>query len=524
MLFLFDELVLDTDRRELRRKSGSVAVEPQVFDLLEYLVRNRDRVASRDDLLAAVWKGRIVSESTLSSRINAARAAVGDDGVAQRLIRTLPRKGVRFVGEVREVAETALEVVPAKPAGEVLNSLPTPEGPSIAVLPFTNMSGDNESEYFADGMAEEIITALSRCGGIFVIARTSSFTYKGRAIDIRQVGRELGVDYVLEGSVRRQGDRLRITAQLIETQAATHIWADRFDGSVAEVFELQDRIAESTAAILEPKLRVAEVERFRRRPLQSLDAYDLWLKAVAHLHEYSIDGRVAAIDCLNRALQIDPTYAMAMATAAFCHAQRFLHEQVHRPDAARSEGLRLARRAIDLAKEDPNIQWMAGFAIWVFALDTQGARELFRRSLLANPNSSIALTMFGWVEAVNGNPAECRKMIERAQRLNPRHPHDWLMSTGMTIANIADKRFDEAVVWGEKALAQYPHSAVVLRAFIVALVHSGNAERAREIVRQLLAIEPALTISAWRKSIAIGDESLIATYEDGLRKAGLPEA
>jgi tetratricopeptide (TPR) repeat protein len=184
----------------------------------------------------------------------------------------------------------------------------------------------------------------------------------------------------------------------------------------------------------------------------------------------------------------------------------------------------LARRAIDLAKEDANIQWMAGFAIWVLGLDTQGARELFRRSLLANPNSSIALTMFGWVEAVNGNPAECRRMIERALRLNPRHPHDWQMSTGMTIAYIADKRFEEAVVWGEKAHAQYPHSAVVLRAFIVALAHSGNVGRAREIVRQLLAIEPDLTISLWRKSIAIGDQNLTSIYADGLRKAGLPES
>ena len=230
MLYHFNDFVLDTGRRELRRGDRLVAVEPQVFDLLEFLIRSRERVVSRDDLLAAVWRGRIVSEATLSSRVNSARAAIGDNGEEQRLIRTLPRKGVRFVGEVREESDT-----PSPPGPAAMPEAATPlatRGPSIAVLPFTNMSGDPEQDYFADGIVEDIITALSRCSGLIVIARNSSFTYKGKAVDVRQVGRELGVRYVLEGSVRRGGDRLRISGQLIDARSGAHLWADRFDGDV----------------------------------------------------------------------------------------------------------------------------------------------------------------------------------------------------------------------------------------------------------------------------------------------------
>ena len=250
LLYRFEDLVLDTNRRELRRGHGLVAVEPQVFDLLEFLIRARDRVVSRDDLLAAVWQGRIVSEATLSSRVNSARAAIGDSGEEQRLIKTLPRKGVRFVGAVREESDPPSRPVVEAVLEDVKPRMADPAGPSIAVLPFTNMSGDPEQDYFADGMAEDITTALSRCSGLFVIARNSSFIYKGNAVDVRRVGRELGVGYVLEGSVRRGGERLRISGQLIDARSGAHLWADRFDGDLSDVFELQDRITASVVAAI----------------------------------------------------------------------------------------------------------------------------------------------------------------------------------------------------------------------------------------------------------------------------------
>jgi TolB-like protein len=243
LLFLFENYALDTDRRELCHGAVTVPVEPQVFDLLAHLIKNRDRVVSKDDLVAAVWGGRIISESALTTRINAAWCAIGDSGAEQRLIKTLTRKGVRFVGAVREEAKP--EEVTRVGAGEGTaqhpkTELPLPDKPSIAVLPFANLSGNPEEDYFADGMAEEIITALSRCASLFVIARNSSFTYKGKAVDVRQVGRELGVRYVLEGSVRRAGNRLRFTGQLIDTSSGAHIWADRFEGTTSDVCHPRD--------------------------------------------------------------------------------------------------------------------------------------------------------------------------------------------------------------------------------------------------------------------------------------------
>jgi TolB-like protein len=278
MRFLFGNHVLDIAQRELRLNAEPVAVEPLVFDLLAYLVVHRDRVVSKDEVLDAIWSGRIVSDSALATRIAAARWAVGDSGEAQRLIRTIARKGFRFIGVVHEEQVAAqAEVSTASATGPTFSELP--DKPSIAVLPFQNMSGDQEQEYFVDGMVEEIITALARIRWLFVIARNSSFTYKGQAIDVKQVGRALGVRYILEGSVRKAASRVRITAQLIHSPTGTHLWADRFDGSLEDVFELQDKVASSVAGVIEPTLQAAETRRAIDRPTHDLTAYDLYLRA-----------------------------------------------------------------------------------------------------------------------------------------------------------------------------------------------------------------------------------------------------
>ncbi|WP_454629161.1 winged helix-turn-helix domain-containing tetratricopeptide repeat protein [Bradyrhizobium cenepequi] len=513
MLYHFNDFVLDTDRRELRRGDGLVAVEPQVFDLLELLIRSRDHVVSRDDLLAAVWRGRIVSEATLSSRLNAARAAIGDNGDEQRLIRTLPRKGIRFVGEVREQA-----------ADEITN-LPVGafEGPSIAVLPFTNMSGDPEQEYFADGIAEDIITALSRCSGLSVIARNSSFTYKGKAVDIRQVGRELGVGYVLEGSVRRGGDRLRISGQLIDATSAAHLWADRFDGDASEVFDLQDRITESVVAAIEPTLHLAEAERRRSSPPSQLDAYDLLLRAYSLRYEFTAESIAAAIDCLDRALAIDPAYAPAMAAAAYCHALRHFQGWIGPDEDYRNKAVALAWRAVELAPNDAQVLWMAAFAIWNMADEIEPARELFSRSLAINPNSAMALTLGGWIEAMRGNQGAGRAMIERAQRLNPRDPRGWFASGALAICAVIDGNFPEAIVWAEKALAQNRRFAVALRVLTVALVKTGERDRAAQVARELLKVEPEFSIAGFLSRIPFPVEPMARTYAEALRAAGVPE-
>ncbi|WP_441277544.1 winged helix-turn-helix domain-containing tetratricopeptide repeat protein [Tardiphaga sp. 172_B4_N1_3] len=526
MLFRFDEFVLDTDRRELRRGTNTVAVEPQVFDVLEFLIRARDKVVSRDDLLAEVWHGRIVSEATLSSRVNAARTAIGDNGEQQRLIRTLPRKGFRFVGEVIERTDSPSRLVTTAAATELLPEAADPEGLSIAVLPFNNMSADPEQDYFGDGIAEEIITALSRCSGLFVIARNSSFTYKNKPVDIRDVGRTLGVNYVLEGSVRRAGERLRIIAQLIDARSGAHLWADKFDGDRSDVFDLQDRITEQAVAAIEPTLRIAEIERRKHSRPNKPDAYDLLLRASGYQHDFTPESMTAALDCLHQALALDPTYAPAMAAAAYCHAQRHFQGWISPDDAHRSEGLALAHSAIERMPNDPQILWMAAFAIWNLA-ETQTAKdaaiELFSRSLAINPNSATALALAGWIETMRGQQQAGRALLDRARRLNPLDPHGWFVSGALAIAAIIDENYPEAINWADKALLQNRRFAVALRALAVALVKTGAHERAAQVVEELLTIEPELTVSAFFARIPVPVESMAKTYADALKAAGLPE-
>src|SRR6185295_18137810 len=271
--FNFDNHILDTDLRELRRGGELVAMQPQVFDLLVHLLQRRDRVVSRDDLIELVWGGRTVSDSTLDSRINAARNAVGDNGKEQRLIRTIPRKGLRFVGAVNGPRDAQAAPPPAA-AEQPRAGLTQPDRPAIAVLPFDNMSGDREQEYFSDGISEDIITALSKLRWFFVIARNSSFTYKGKPVHMRQVAAELGVRYVVEGSVRRSGDRVRITAQLNDTATGSHIWAEHYDRELTDVFAVQDEITDAIVTAIEPQIYAAENFRSRRKPPNNVDAWD----------------------------------------------------------------------------------------------------------------------------------------------------------------------------------------------------------------------------------------------------------
>jgi TolB-like protein len=286
--YLFEDYAFDTDRRELHRGPEAVAIAPQVFDLLEYLIRNRERVVSKDDLVKAIWDGRIVSDAALTTRMNAARNAIGDSGEAQRLIKTLPRKGFRFVGNVREdhgssTTTGQAEEPPRQP-------LTLPDKPSIAVLPFCNLSSDPEQDYFADGVVDDIITALSRFKSLFVIARNSSFTFKGKAADLKQVGRELGVRYVLEGSVRKAAGKVRITCQLIDATTAAHIWAERYEGDLSNIFALQDEIAVNVISAIQPKLLQAEIDLAAARRPNNLSAYDLYLRAPPPLLHHDSRG------------------------------------------------------------------------------------------------------------------------------------------------------------------------------------------------------------------------------------------
>ena len=318
MQYVFGDYALDPDRRELTQHAKAVAIGPKVFDLLLYLVQNREHVVSKDALLDAVWAGRIVSESTLTSHINAVRKAIGDNGEEQRLVRTLARKGFRFVGDVREATDdcAASDASTAKPDKASVPSLILPDSPSIAALAFQNWSADPEQEYFADGVVEDIVTALSRIHWLFVIARNSSFTYKGRAVDVKQVGRELGVRYVLEGSVRKAANRARITGQLVDATTGMHLWADHFEGSLDDIFELQDRVAERVVGAIMPTLERAEIERAKRKPTESLHAYDYYLRGMASFHQGTREPVSEALRMFSKAIELDPDFASAYAMAA----------------------------------------------------------------------------------------------------------------------------------------------------------------------------------------------------------------
>jgi TolB-like protein len=524
LLYRFEDCALDTDRRELRRGAGLVAVEPKVFDLLAYVVRNHERVVSRDDLIASVWDGRIVSESALNTCINAARCAIGDSGEEQRLIKTLPRKGIRFVGVVRGEQRSSAGIAATDTTAEPPSpDVALPDKPSIAVLAFTNMSGDPEQDYFADGMAEEIITALSRCSWLFVIARNSSFTYKGRSVDVRQIGRELGVRYVLEGSVRRAGNRLRFTAQLVDTTSGAHIWADRFDGEMSDVFDLQDRIAESVVGAIEPKLQLAEIDRVKRKPAANLDAYDLYLRALQLEYEFTEQSLVAALRCLERALAIDPFYAPALGLAAYCYVERRVQGWVRDLEAEAAEGLRLAVRAAEVARDDANVLWMAAYAGRSFGMDPDLAKELFNRSLHLNPNSAMALATAGWNEAVLGNAEGALELLRRAERLSPRDPRAWLMAAHGAFAYFVAGQFNNAAALAKKALAQNPRSARALRLLAASLARLGEREQAATAIRELLAIDPQQTISKVHAHLRHWSESAWNNYAAALRLAGLPE-
>ena len=301
-------------------------------------------------------------------------------------------------------------------------------------------------------------------------------------MDVRQIGNELGVSYVLEGSVRRSDKRLRITAQLIDARSGGHLWAERFDGDLSDVFELQDRITESVVAVIEPKLLFAEAGRARRQPPQNLDAYDLYLRALSMINEYTAEATAAALQCLDKALELDPTYAQAMAASACYRALSQLQGWPLRSAEPRSRGVQLAWDAVARAPNDPQALWMAAFAIWVLAKDGPRARDLFRRALSLNPNSEIVMTLAGWVEAANGDPEGGRELIKKAQRLNPKPPSPWVASAGMAFTYIIEGKHAEAVPWAENAVAQNRRFAFALQSLALALVETGEMARAREIL------------------------------------------
>ncbi len=516
--------MLDTDRRQLRRGSESVAVEPQVFDLLVHLVQNRDRVVSKDDLIASVWGGRIVSDSTLTSRINAARKAVGDSGEDQKLIGTVARRGFRFVaavhiqpdaGEHEQRAGTRSDDGREWPRP----TLPLPDRPAIAVLPFVNMSGDPEQEYFSDGISEDIITALSKLRWFFVIARNSSFTYKGKAVHLKQVAEELGVGYVVEGSVRKGGDRVRITAQLNDVATGSHIWAERYDRDLADVFAVQDEITEAIVAAIEPQLYAAENFRAQRKPPDSLDAWDLVMRALSHYWRVTRQDNVVAQALLEKAIAIDPNYGQALGVLAtsytFAAHMGWENMATVLPIAEHA-----ALAAIVADSEDPWAHHALG-CVYLFARRFDDSLAEFDVALRLNPNFSLAQGYYALALSYCGRAKEAKDAARRALRLSPRDPHAAVYNGIAAYAHFISREYREAMRLAREALRQRSDFVGAHRVLTAAAGMAGEIDVARAARQDLRRAQPNVSLAWIAKEMPIKQDADREHYLEGFRRAGL---
>ena len=507
MNYLFEGLTLDAERRELRRGEHLIPVEPQVFDLLEYLIRNRARVVNREDVFAAVWHGRIVSDSALTSRINSARRAIDDSGDDQRLIRTLRGKGFRFVGAVEEKQQTARVNLP----------LSLPDKPSIAVLAFTNLSDDPAQEYFADGIVEDIITELSRYPDLFVVARNSSFTYRGKAVRIADVARDLGVRYVLEGSVRRAGNRIRVNAQLIDAANGKHLWAQRYDRELQDLFAVQDELTRSIVAVLPERLQSAALDQASRKTSSSLDAYDHLLQGKYFHHLETPEANREADVHFDRAIGLDPRFASAYAWKACTIGQAIGAEYRPRTPEALQQSLRLIEYAMSI---DPNDTECHRIMCRIALMRGQYAKSEhhLELALALNPNDPRLVVQRGINLTFLGDPAAAIPSIEQAMRLDPFSAHRYyldmvraLFMAGRPAEAITVLEWNERNHWLHELWLAACHTAV------------GNQSVARESARRVMALRAGFTITGyldggfcWKRP---EDKSRLF---DELLKAGFP--
>jgi TolB-like protein len=519
LIYQFDEFVLDSARRELRKSGELIAVEPQVFDLLEFLITNRERVVSNDDLIEAVWDGRIVSETTVATRINAVRRAIGDSGERQKFIRTVARKGYRFVAEVQDRHAQNAERVETP----MVQAPGLPDRPSISVLPFANISGDPEQEYFADGITEDLITALSQFRWLFVIARNSSFAFKGKSVDAKQIARDLGVRYLLEGSVRKAGNRLRISGQLVDASTGTHLWADRFDGALEDVFDLQDKVTASVVGAIGPKLQQAEIERAKRKPTASLDAYDYYLRGLAQLHHSDKESTDQALRLFYRAVEYDRDFASGYGMAAWCYVIKKVNGWASDYAQDVTEATRLARRATELGRDDAVALCWGGFTLAYVAGDIDTGMSFVGQALELNRNLAAAWDCSGWVRIFLGEHELAIEHFQQALRLSPRDPGLWHTQVGMAYAHLLAGHNDEAALLVQEALHHRPTFVGAVRILAASKALGGRAEDAKKAVERVLQLDPTIRVSNLKDRVSHLRPHDFAKYADGLRKAGLPE-
>lgn len=514
MRFRFENNVLDGDLRELTRDGAAVPLQPQVFDLLLYLVTQRARVVSKGDLISQIWSDRAVSDSALNSRINAARKALGDDGATQRLIKTIPRKGFRFVGEVRE--EMAAPPAPTE-------AKPTPprvaDRPAIAVLAFENMSGDPAQDYFGDGISEDILTALSKQRWFMVIARNSSFTYRGRTVDIRQIAEELGVRYIVEGSVRKADNRVRITAQLNDAASGRHIWAERYDRELVDVFAVQDEITNAIAAAIEPQIHAAENFRSHRKPPASLDAWDLLMRALSHFWRVTRQDHAAARALLERAIAIDPNYGQALSVLAVNDMFG-----VHLGWAELAAVVPAAEAAALAALRCDHEDAWAHAALGSVCFSTRrlaDALSEFEQALALNPNFSLVQGYYALALSYAGRPKDSFEAAQRTIRLSPRDPSLAIYHGIAAYARFTERQYDEAIALAREAIRHRGDLTGAYRVLAVSAGMTGDGALAEMALSELRRTQPSISLHWIATQLPWANDGDREHYLEGFRRAGL---
>ena len=516
MIYRFEAFTLDTGRRELWRGGATVALEPQVFDVLEYLIRNRHRVVSKDDLFASVWSGRAVTDATLSTRLNGARTAIGDSGKVQRLIRTLPHRGFRWIGVVDEKAAD----LPIDTGGEhPLPALSLPDKPSIAVLPLQSMSEDPEQHHFADGLTEDIITGLSRLKWLFVIARGASAIYKERAVDLRQVGRELGVRYLVDGSVRKSGGRVRITARLVDAGSGSQLWADRYDRDLVDMLAVQDEITESVLATIEPRLYVAESSRARRQHPASLDAWSYFAQAVTLLDDPTRDNLATMRVFLHNATRIEPTYARAHALLGFVTAAESVFGWAD-PAEAVAAAWESASAAVRVDGDEPWAHLALGY-VHRQRGEVDLAIAEYRRALALNPSFAFAHAHLGFALCGVGRTAEALAHADAAERLSPYGLVAGLNDMVRAMAAFIDGRYEDGIEFARTAIREGRGDVNVRRHLVANLAAAGRLAEARAALADLRRSVPTLSANALEFMTCFWRRSDTARYIDAFRAAGL---
>jgi adenylate cyclase len=524
LLYSFEDYALYTDRRELRRRGDLVSVSPKAFDLLVYVIRNRERVVSRDDLLSSVWDGRIVSESALTTCINAARHAIADSGEEQRLIKTLARKGIRFVGGVREEQEPAcfslVELVDSPRSPFSL-----PDKPSIAILPFVNRSGDPDQEYFADGITEDIITELSQFSELLVIARNSSFQYRGRSIDVRQIGRELGVRYLLEGSVRRVTSRVRVAAQLVDALTGAQRWAKRYDSGLEDIFAIQDEVVRSIVPVLASHINKAEIERTLLKPPATWQAYDYNLRAVDALTSLWLSFKAELLyearRSLERALAIDPTYARAYANLSSTYSTAWSNplDGDYLNPSALDRAYQLASKAVQLDANLPQAHSQLGLVL-TWRCELEVAVAAFEKAIRLN--AGFTDWRFALCLVFAGEPDRAIEVCAAYLRLDPFFVP--IACGVMGLSHYMAGHYAEALPLLRECVSRTPNYRHAQTWLAATFAQLQRREEAAAAAAEVLRIEPNYTIRGtqrWVSCFTLSEHR--DHFLDGLRKAGLPE-